>query len=256
MTALPPHPPLREYYGDPRNREEFVRDIFDETAPWYDWAVRFMSFGSGNWYRREAVRRAGIGKGMRLLDLATGTGVVARAAAEVLDGPRAIVALDPSIGMLHSARIESPRVEGVAESLPVRDASFDAITIGFALRHFADLRVVFAECFRVLRPGGRLLILEITAPTSAVGRTLLGAYMGGVVPAAIRVRSRSRRAAQLFRYYWETTRDCVRPEVIMDAQRQVGFTDVKRNVELGIFSEYSATKPQPLPRPPAPLPSV
>lgn len=245
MSVLPPHPPLRKYYGDPSKREEYVRDIFDETAPWYDWACRFISFGSGNWYRREAVRRAGVKPGMRLLDLATGTGVVARAAREVVGDPRSIVALDPSIGMLHSGRIESPRVEGTAERLPIRDASFDAITIGFALRHFADLRVVFAECFRVLRPGGRLLVLEITAPESRLGRTLLGAYMGGVVPVAMRIRSGSKRAAELYRYYWETTRDCVRPEVIMDAQRDVGFVDATRRVELGIFSEYVAMKPAP-----------
>lgn len=252
MSALPPHPPLTDYYGDAAHRQEFVRDIFDETAPWYDWAVRFMSFGSGDWYRREAVKRAGVKPGMRLLDLASGTGVVARAAAQVIGDPRKIVAVDPSIGMLTSGRIAGPRVEGTAETISFRDETFDAITIGFALRHFADLRIVFNECLRVLKPGGRLLILEITAPASAVGRKLLGVYMGGIVPAAIRLRTRSARAAQLYRYYWETTRDCVRPEVIMDAQRQAGFVDVVRNVELGIFSEYQATKPAR----PAPLPAV
>ena len=233
-----PHRPLNHYYADTTQREEFVRGIFDETAPWYDWADRFLSLGSGNWYRREAVKRVGLAPGMKLLDLATGTGPVTRAAAEVTKDPRSIVGVDASIGMLLSGRTGCPKIHAPAESLPCRDRSFDRITIGFALRHFADLSQVFAECHRVLRPGGRLLILEITAPESRIARAALGAYMGIVAPAAIRLRSRSARAAQLFRYYWETTRDCVRPDVILDALRDSGFSDVGRSVELGVFSEY------------------
>lgn len=240
--TLPPHPPLPEYYGDPSHREEFVRDIFDETAPWYDWAARFLSFGSGSWYRREALRRIGLKPGMKLLDLATGTGVVARAAAEVTKDGKAIVGIDASIGMLASGAMHGAKVQGAAERIPVRANRFDAVTIGFALRHFADLHAVFEECHRALRPGGTILILEITAPESRVPRAFLGAYMGRVVPAAIRIRSRSERAAKLFRYYWETTRDCVRPEVILDALREAGFADAKRNVSMGIFSEYTAKK--------------
>jgi demethylmenaquinone methyltransferase/2-methoxy-6-polyprenyl-1,4-benzoquinol methylase len=261
MTSLPPHAPLTKYYGDPSQREHYVREIFDETAPWYDWAIRFMSFGSGGWYRREALKRIGLKPGMRLLDVATGTGVVARAAAEVLSEgrgrraeggsrqsraqpsalspPHAVVGVDASIGMLHSDHMQSAKVQGAAEAIPIRSQTFDALTIGFALRHFADLRAVFEECHRVLRPGGRVLILEITAPESRIPRAFLGVYMGRVVPTALRIRSGSARAAELFRYYWETTRDCVRPDVIMDALRAAGFTDVQRKVELGIFSEYS-----------------
>lgn len=235
---LRPHPPLTNYYGAPEKREEFVRDIFDETAPWYDWTVRLLSFGSGDWYRREAVKRAGLKRGMKLLDLASGTGVVARAATEVTNDPASIVGMDASIGMLRSGRTSSAKVQAPAELLPLRDASFDLVTIGFALRHFDDLATVFRECRRVLRPGGRLLILEITAPESRVARALLGAYMGGIAPVIIRIRTRSARTAELFRYYWETTRDCVRPAVILDAMRDAGFDEVQRNVEMGIFSEY------------------
>ncbi len=239
---IAPHPPLTQYYGEPEKREEYVRGIFDETAPWYDWATWFLSFGSGDWYRREALKRAGLAPGMKLLDLASGTGVVARAATEVTNDPRAIVGMDASFGMLQSGRTLSSKVQSPAERLPLRDASFDRISIGFALRHFADLSVVFSECHRVLRPGGRIVILEITAPESRVARAFLGLYMGRFAPAVIRLRTGSARAAELFRYYWETTRDCVRPEVILDALRAAGFVDAKRKIELGIFSEYSATR--------------
>lgn len=242
MTKVAPHPPLTHYYEDPARREEYVRDIFDETAPWYDWATWFLSFGSGDWYRRSALERIGLAPGMKLLDLASGTGVVARAAAQVTADPHSIVGMDASIGMLHSGRTSSPKVQAPAENLPLRDESFDRISIGFALRHFADLSVVFHECFRVLRPGGKLLILEITAPESRIARAFLGAYMGRFAPAVIRIRTRNVRTAELFRYYWETTRDCVRPEVILDALRGAGFTDVRRGRELGIFSEYSGTR--------------
>ena len=240
MTRIAPHPPLTDYYRDPARREEYVRDIFDETAPWYDWATRFLSFGSGDWYRREALRRVGLAPGMKLLDLASGTGVVARAATEVTGEPRAIVGMDASIGMLHSGHTSSAKVQCAAESLSVRDASFDRVSIGFALRHFADLSAVFGECHRVLRSGGKLLILEITAPESRVARAVLGVYMGRFAPAVVGLRNR--RVAELLRYYWETTRDCVRPPVIMDALADAGFKGVQRRVELGIFSEYTGTK--------------
>ena len=244
MTAskVAPHPPLQEYYGT-EPREKYVRTIFDETAPWYDWTTRFLSFGSGDWYRRKALERAGLVPGMKLLDLASGTGVVARAAAQVTKDPRAIVGMDASFGMLLSGRTENAKVQSPAECLALRDASFDRISIGFALRHFADLSVVFSECRRVLRPGGKILILEITAPESRLARAFLGVYMGRLAPAVIRLKTGSARAAELCRYYWETTRDCVRPAVITDALRAAGFEDVQRRIELGIFSEYTGVAP-------------
>jgi demethylmenaquinone methyltransferase/2-methoxy-6-polyprenyl-1,4-benzoquinol methylase len=236
-----PHPPLTRYYDDASKRETFVRDIFDETAHWYDMAASMLAFGSGDRYRRDAVKRAGLVAGMRLLDLATGTGVVARAAAAVTGDPKSIVGMDPSIGMLHAGKTSSVKVQAPAESLPFADASFDRITIGFALRHFADLGVVFRECRRVLRPGGKLFIFEITAPENRVARALLGVHMGTIAPAIVRLRTGSPRAADMVRYYWHTTRDCVRPEVILGALRDAGFADARRDVQMAIFSEYSGS---------------
>jgi demethylmenaquinone methyltransferase / 2-methoxy-6-polyprenyl-1,4-benzoquinol methylase len=242
--TISPHPPLQEFYDEPAQRESAVRKIFDEGAPWYERATQFISFGSGSRYRREALERAGLKPGMRVLDIATGTGVVAREAAKVTKDRKAITGLDPSFGMLAAGRVKAmlTNVQSGAESLPFRDASFDLITIGFAMRHFADLKRVFTECARVLRPGGRLLILEITAPESRVGRSILGAWLGGIVPALIGLITFSAKTSRMMRYYWVTTRECVRPEVIVDAMRSSGFSEAGRHVELGIFSEYSGLK--------------
>lgn len=242
MTPVAPHPPLREFYGEAAQREHFVKDLFDGTAPWYDWAIAFLSFGSGSWYRRQVLARAGLKPADRVLDVATGTGVVAR---EALRTTPSVIGLDPSIGMLLAGREKASiaNVQGKSEALPFADASFDLITIGFALRHFADLDRVFAECARVLRPNGRLLILEITAPESPVRRAALAAYMGAIVPATAALLTRRARVGTMMRYYWATTRDCVRPEAILTAMRSAGFRDVQRTISLGIFSEYSAITP-------------
>src|SRR5207237_4277080 len=121
-----------------------------------------------------------------------------------------IVALDPSIGMMLAGRARLDRVQAKAESLPIVSNQFDFLTIGFALRHFADLRAVFEECRRVLKPGGRLLILELTAPQSSAGRAFLGLYLGRVVPFVARLRSGNPEAGPLIRYYWDPIRTCVR----------------------------------------------
>lgn len=242
---LAPHPPLEDYYGEASQREGFVRDIFDDTAVWYDSTISFMSFGSGDRYRREALLRNGLTAGMDMLDVASGTGVVARAALEATGGNLSVVAVDPSVGMLLAGRPKRrlDAVQAKAESLPVASNSFDFLTIGFALRHFADLNAVFSECFRVLRPGGKLLILEVTAPRSAAARALLGVYLGRFVPFVTRVRSGNAEAATLMRYYWDTIRTCVRPEAIVAAICDAGLIDARRHVELAVFSEYSAVKP-------------
>jgi demethylmenaquinone methyltransferase/2-methoxy-6-polyprenyl-1,4-benzoquinol methylase len=114
------------------------------------------------------------------------------------------------------------------------------ISVGFAMRHFGDLNAAFSEMRRVLAPGGTLLVMEITPPRSAVARAVLGAYMGSVVPFLTRVRTGSADAAKLMRYYWDTTKLCVPPETILGAMRDAGFPAPRRDVELGIFSEYTA----------------
>jgi len=239
-TAVSPHPVLEDYYRDADSRRPFVRDLFDSAAPWYEPINRILSFGSGDRYRREALERHGLKPGMRLLDLATGTGVVARAAERLCRGNEGHVGVDASIGMLLEARrdLGLPLVKGSGDSLPFRDDSFDMVTIGFALRHFADLTATFQEIRRVLAPGGKLLALEITPPTSKIAKAVLGAYMGFVVPLAVRVWTREEDAVQMMKYYWDTTRTCVPPATIQNAMTEAGLANVSRQVVFGSFSEY------------------
>jgi demethylmenaquinone methyltransferase/2-methoxy-6-polyprenyl-1,4-benzoquinol methylase len=239
-----PHPALREYYGDDAARPGWVRGVFDRTAPDYDRIESLMSGGSGAWYRGEALARAGLAVGMHVLDVASGTGLVAAAARSRVGPAGSVVAVDPSLGMLREGRhIDGLlRAGGMAERLPFADERFDFASMGFALRHVADLGAVFAELHRVLRPGGRLCVLEITRPRGRFGRAVLKAYMRGIVPLAARLVGRSAETPMLMRYYWDTIEACVPPETVLAALRDAGFADVERHVELGIFSEYRARR--------------
>jgi demethylmenaquinone methyltransferase/2-methoxy-6-polyprenyl-1,4-benzoquinol methylase len=178
------------------------------------------------------------------LDVACGTGLVAVEAAKILGPGADITCLDPSTGMLAVARqkLAATFVEGRAEALPFPDNSFDFLTMGYALRHVLDLEATFAQYHRVLRPGGRVLILEVTRPASAVGNFFFRLYFGRIYPALTRLFTRSREARDMMAYYWETMDACVRPESVLAAMRSAGFADVKRFHVGGVFSEYSGVK--------------
>lgn len=242
-----PHPVLREYYDSESQRRSFVAGLFDGAAQHYDWVCRVGSFGSGRVYRRQVLQRAGLRRGMRLLDLATGTGLVAESALRLLDDPRAVIGVDPSAGMLREARktLTVPLVQGRAEDLPFPASRFDMVSIGYALRHVASLEVAFAECARVLKPGGTLLILEISRPRSALGLRVSQFYLQTVLPGFTRIATGSAEAERLMRYYWDTIAQCVPPETILDVLRRSGFVGVARKVFGGIISEYTGRKPSP-----------
>ena len=238
-----PHPPLEAYYHGEEGRRSFVRRIFNETAGDYDRIERMMAFGSGGWYRRQALVRAGLRPGMRVLDVAVGTGLVAREAVALVEDSRLVTGLDPSMGMLRasSTPLDIVAVQGIAESLPFESARFDFVSMGFALRHVSDLSAVFHEMHRVLRPGGRACVLEITRPSGFAAHALVKAYLRGVVPVFAKVFARHREMAHLMKYYWDTIEACVPPACVIETLAGAGFEEVSRHVELGIFSEYTAT---------------
>jgi demethylmenaquinone methyltransferase / 2-methoxy-6-polyprenyl-1,4-benzoquinol methylase len=247
QAALPPHPTLSGYYRKDEDRPEFVRRLFDAAARDYDHIEWGMALGFGRWYRREALRRCGLFEGLNILDVAVGTGLVAREAARITGDARLVTGLDPSAGMLLEARRQLPLrgVLGTAERLPIRGESFDMVSLGYALRHLSDLTVVFREFARVLRPGGTLCVLELTRPTSTLGLAALRLYLHRVVPLLTRLRTHNREAEVLMRYFWDTIEACVPPERIMAAMDDAGFEEVQRALVIGLFSEYTGRRPGP-----------
>jgi demethylmenaquinone methyltransferase/2-methoxy-6-polyprenyl-1,4-benzoquinol methylase len=149
--------------------------------------------------------------------------------------------------MLLEARrqLQLPAVLGFGEHIPLRDASVDFVSMGYALRHLEDLTVTFREFARVLKPGGRVCILELTRPANPVGRGILRAYLKWVVPFFTGVFTRNRDARLLMRYFWDTIQACVPPGRIQQALHDAGFVRVRRNLVLGLFSEYLGRTPGP-----------
>jgi demethylmenaquinone methyltransferase/2-methoxy-6-polyprenyl-1,4-benzoquinol methylase len=245
-AALAPHPTLPRYYESDGARAGFVRRIFDAGAADYDRIERMMALGSGSWYRRMALRRAGLAEGMRVLDVAIGTGLVAREEVGIVGDPAKVLGLDPSPGMLAEAvRNLSVRVVmGRAEQLPLPGGHFEFLSMGYALRHISDLSKAFAEFSRVIRPGGTVCILEITRPRSRLAGALLRQYMRYVVPALARLTGRRSESPLLWEYFWDTIAACVPPERVTTALGEAGFVDVAIHKDLGIFSQYTARKPE------------
>jgi demethylmenaquinone methyltransferase / 2-methoxy-6-polyprenyl-1,4-benzoquinol methylase len=240
-----PHPPLTDYYAREEDRHEWLRRTFDSTAPDYDRMERITALGSGSWYRRSALLRAGLRPDMLVLDVGVGTGLLAAQAARIVTDPVQVTGVDPSPGMLRNARVPPgvKLIEGSAEQLPFANASFDFLSMGYALRHVADLKGAMRNFFGALKPGGRLCILEITRPRSRFYTASLKLYLGSLVPFFARLAAREADTPRMWKYYWDTIDACVSPERVLTTMRDAGFVNVRRVVSLGIFSDYLAEKP-------------
>lgn len=244
-ARVSPHPLLGSWYRSEPEHRPFLKQIFDESAPHYNAINNLASLGTGRWYRGWALRRAGLASGMKVLDVATGTGAVARPAAILVGPTGSVTGLDPSWGMMtEQRRMRYPTrlTQGVADRLPFRTAAFDFISMGYALRHVKDLNQTFREYCRVLRPGGTLLLLDFCRPEARAAYHLAKFYLKTVVPRLVRFTPGGRTAQKLMEYCWETVDECVPPGRILDCLKSEGFAEIRRE-RYGMMIEYGARRP-------------
>lgn len=231
--------------SDPNVRMNWTRELFDGAAGGYDWASAAGALWSDRWYRRRELVRAGLRVGGAILDVGGGTGRSA-AVAQAIVGPEGRVALvDPSGGMAAEARKRGVHevVIGQAESLPFPDGSFDVVLMAYMLRHVEDMGRAFTEARRVLKPFGRICVLEVSKPPGRVSLSMFRFITGGVLPIVSRLGSGRAASGPMMAYWAQTMEDAADPATITEALGQAGFVGARHHRELGIFSSYRGLKP-------------
>jgi demethylmenaquinone methyltransferase/2-methoxy-6-polyprenyl-1,4-benzoquinol methylase len=203
-----------------------VRSMFDAIAPRYDLVNRIMTFGLDVRWRRRTAAVLGVPRGSIALDLACGTGDLCR---ELSRRGLSPIGADLSLGMLAAARTDAPLVHGDALRLPFPDGTIDAVTCGFALRNFVDLDAFLAEVARVVRPGGRIALLEVAEPPNRLLRGGHAVYFGKVVPWIGGLLS----DRDAYRYLPRSVAYLPDPPALVATIRRVGFADAERTLLSG-----------------------
>lgn len=213
-----------------------VRAMFDSIAPRYDLVNRIMTFRLDVRWRRYAVKRLALPRESVVLDLASGTGDLC------VDLRRAglrPLSVDLSFGMLAADRSGSPRCQADILSLPVGDGGVDGATCGFALRNLVDLNAFFTELSRVVRPGGRIALLDVGVPRNPLIRFGNNIYFGQIVP---RIGGWLSDPAA-YRYLPKSVAYLPPPEELLASLRSAGFSDARhRQLSGGITQLLDATR--------------
>ena len=207
-----------------------VRAMFDRIAPIYDRMNTVMTAGLDAGWRRAAVRAADLGPGMRAVDVACGSGALTRELAVAVGLSGSVTGIDVSAAMIRLAQSREPKRraarpeyrQGDALSLSLADGTFDAATIAFGLRNVGDYRRALAEMTRVVRIGGRVVVLEVATPRGAVARALAATWLGRIVP----LLGRFAGAGAAYRYLPDSVTGYPAPEQIAGLMAEVGLDSV------------------------------
>ncbi|MGV8972030.1 MAG: bifunctional demethylmenaquinone methyltransferase/2-methoxy-6-polyprenyl-1,4-benzoquinol methylase UbiE [Rhodoglobus sp.] len=218
-----------------------VSSMFDDVAKRYDRTNNVLSAGNAVLWRAATVRAVAPAAGERILDIAAGTGT--SSAALQRRGAR-VVAVDFSPGMVAEGRRKHNNIEFIvadAEALPFGDDEFDAVTISFGLRNISDPKLALSEMYRVLKPGGRLVICEFSKPPVAIVRESYWAYLSHVMPLVARGTSSNPAA---YSYLAESIKEWPDQSELSQWIRGAGFTRVAyRNLTAGVVALHRGHKP-------------
>jgi demethylmenaquinone methyltransferase/2-methoxy-6-polyprenyl-1,4-benzoquinol methylase len=235
-------------YNSEAGKKAEVEQMFDKIAPRYDLLNRVLSLGIDVWWRKKAIGYLKPAKPAEILDVATGTADVALLMAKILK-PRRIVGIDIANQMLEFGRVKIKEAElqevitletGDSEHLRFETDTFDAVTVAFGVRNFENLEKGLAEMRRVLRPGGRVVILEFSKPHIFPFKQLYNSYFKYVLPLIGRLTSRDMRA---YTYLFESVQAFPEGNHFTEILTKTGFNDpICERLTLGICSIYTATK--------------
>jgi demethylmenaquinone methyltransferase/2-methoxy-6-polyprenyl-1,4-benzoquinol methylase len=206
-----------------------VRAMFDRIAGLYDVMNSVMTAGLHHRWRERAADLARVGPGDRALDVATGTGDLALALSRRVAPTGEVVGSDFSEGMLERARAKAAGRAGIswewgnALELPYPDGSFDAATVGFGARNFSNLERGLGEMVRVVRPGGRVVVLEITTPTRAPLSAFFSLWFDRVVPAVGSLAA----DPEAYTYLPSSVKRFPAPEALASTLARAGLSDVR-----------------------------
>jgi demethylmenaquinone methyltransferase/2-methoxy-6-polyprenyl-1,4-benzoquinol methylase len=226
-------------------RAAYVQAMFGRIARRYSLMNRLMTGGQDQRWRRFVVRQAALRPGATLLDLATGTGDVAFAALDAVPGLR-VVGADFALPMLRVGRMARRGADvrwtaADALCLPFADASFDAVTQGYLIRNVSDISRAFAEQVRVLKPGGRVVVLDTAPPRRGLLWPVIQLHLRVVIPLLGGVVSGD---ADAYRYLPESTRAFKTPDELAALMCAAGLRDVRyRTFMFGAMAVHWGEKP-------------